>query len=321
MRWLALAVCLAACGTNNPGPPRFTQDECRAVTLADASSGHPVMGAEDLALAEDGSVLWVSAYDRLGDRPGGIYRIRMEALSASRVAALPVIDKIRPHGLSAQRDTALFIGRQTDHRAVVERVTLTPQGPLRSEVGEVPCGANDLVSGWEVTTYTVDRGTCRGTVFERLFNPSGGRVESLVGANDPDRRVLAEGLRLPNGIVRHEGTIWVAEMRARRLVELGGTRTIGLPGAPDNLNSSGEGIVAALQPSLWRFGLYRYGHAERAPTRIVLVDPETEDVEVLYDDPGGRLLSGATAAVLTGDGMMIASSVRGERLLVCEEGR
>lgn len=320
-RVLSAVLTLAACSGADPGAARFTKDQCRMVRVVDEATGAPVVGAEDIALsdpaANDPATLWISAYDRLADEPGGVYRLALDALAEADPAVRPVLGDVRPHGLAASgASAARFISRKPDGAAVVELVVVTPGGVVREVETDVPCGANDLVAVRETVTYTVDREVCKGAIRERLFAARAGRVERTAGPDRPAGRTLASGLRLPNGIAGWRGDIWVAEMLEKRLVLLGGERTIALPGAPDNLNSSDEGIVAALQPSLWRFGLYRYGYAKRAPTRIVLVDPETDEVELLFEDPNGRLLPGATAAVLK-DGLMVASSVRGTALLVC----
>jgi hypothetical protein len=106
----------------------------------------------------------------------------------------------------------------------------------------------------------------------------------------------------------------VAETRSNRLLRPDGS-AVDLPGAPDNLTASTEGLVIALHPSLLRLWPYLAGWSEHAPTRIALVR-DGGAVELLYDDPAGARFSAATTAVLA-DGRLIAGSVRDAGLLVC----
>ncbi|NNU15701.1 hypothetical protein HK107_05135 [Parvularcula sp. ZS-1/3] len=334
MRWAGLFLGLAACAGADIGEPRFAASDCRTVELVDVETGKTVVGAEDLALSEDG-VLWISAYDRLTDEPGDLYpltpqRLRGGAMLRAEGTGLQFL----PHGVDVSGHGVAVLVRQGEKTTLTQvyqtrRFTDEGRRPLWAQGSdfEVHCASNDMISvggsGKGSKKYiTVDSRGCNPSFWTRLRHPEDGYVEefAFVGSQrvtDYDRSVILDGLRIANGIAAWADDIWVAEMRARRLINLD-RETIDLPGAPDNLNASSEGIVAALQPSLWRFGLYRYGHTNRAPTRIVLVDPETEEIELLYDDPKGAQLSGATAAVLTDGGMMVASSVRGEHLLVCE---
>ncbi|MEM1381408.1 MAG: hypothetical protein AAGH41_12370 [Pseudomonadota bacterium] len=336
---------VAACGGSDLGEARFSNEQCRNVELYDVDTGDLVVGAEDIALVEMGWAFWVSAYDRLTDQPGGVYLVGVSDLTDRSVIAKNVLPGTKPHGIHSREDGEVIAIVRSDNPGDANLIAWsgTPFFELSRVDGEWVegppqyvqelssggnCSLNDLVQrSWteelsndrirtHVETYaTVDRENCTGAAIERILGTKSGRVIELT-TRAP---TVLDGLDLPNGIAFWGDDTWVAEMRAKRLIALDGERTIDLPGAPDNLNASDEGIVAALQPSLWRFGLYRYGYTDRAPTRIVLVDPETEAIELLFEDPNGRLLSGATAAVLR-DEMMIASSVRGEALLVCEDG-
>ncbi|MEM9840279.1 MAG: hypothetical protein AAF830_14135 [Pseudomonadota bacterium] len=338
MRWCAGGFfVLVGCGVEL-GDARFEVDECRTVALVDAETGALVVGAEDLAFPPTFTdTFYVSAYDRLKDEPGGIYRLPFPLTEHSEISATNLMPDARPHGI--------FVGFSSDLGAIVRvdgephytqgtfnaSVELTDDYVMHRHYGSVDwsepfplgCGANDVeadaygfVGGPFSVAVTFDAQQCQPSLFSRAFSKGTGSVARF-NIDDGSRTVVKSGLALSNGIAEYGLDTWVAEMRGRRVTALGRERSIDLPGAPDNLNASEEGIVAALQPSLWRFGLYRYGYAERAPTRIVLVDPETEEIELLFEDPNGRLLSGATAAVLRDD-MLIASSVRGEALLVCE---
>ena len=330
MRWIALALGLSACAADL-GEPRFSVESCHTVALIDAETGDTVVGAEDIALDTNDGVLWVSAYDRLSQSAGGLYRVALSDLSGPSATAPNKIPGFRPHGIEVGGSNLLaFVNRPlTDEQSELYSWTpdadnaRDPEGDDRRLTGhsEGHCALNDVAynpfaaDAGDILFGTLDRENCKGGFWERVLQKRTGRVVSL---HHPTG-VRLDDLSIPNGITYWGDEFWVAEMGQRRLINFD-RETIDLPGAPDNLNASEEGIVAALQPSLWRFGLYRYGFWGKAATRIVLVHPDTKTIELLYDDPKGRLLSGATAAVLTDEGTMVASSVRGDRLLVCEAG-
>lgn len=322
------------------GAPRFSVDECRAVAIHDAETGKLIVGAEDLSFGnETNHALVLSAYDRLSNVEGAVYTLEPSELTKATAKAKSIGPWTHPHGLYAGRTVEIITRINHEPHYVfgilstfADRDEAGGRTPPRQSVvwdgaSPLPCGANDLFPDTfdgnpaSLSTYvTVEREGCAdGLVGKAFSGPTGYviRVEFDLESQTYISQTAAEGFNLANGITSWSDGIWVAEMRGRRMTRLDKARSIDLPGAPDNLNTSAEGIVAALQPSLWRFGLYRYGYAERAPTRIVLVDPETEEIELLFEDLNGRLLSGATAAVLRDD-MLIASSVRGEALLVCE---
>jgi hypothetical protein len=352
MKRLASLLLLAACGGEGLGEARFPQSSCRAVQVV--SGAMPVMGIEDIVLGTDGNLL-LSAYDRLenGQSARGVFRLSIGKTGSAPLQAEQLLPKelaearppvqrgrtdaaeplfkvpgrgaTRPHGIDRTENGFVLIDHREGEDAIIEYSragTVVPDPPgnpeRRAHWGTIPsgsfCAANDIASYGEAYYVTIDREDCRPSMTRRLTQVRDGKV---LRVTELRLTTVMDGLALPNGIAEHGGRLWIAEMRARRLVNLD-RETIDLPGAPDNLNASPEGIVAALQPSLWRFGLYRYGYTKRAPTRIVLVDPATEEIELLYDDPKGSLLAGATASVLTANGMLIASSVGSDRLLICE---
>jgi hypothetical protein len=301
---------------------RFDQADCRLVELRDEAGGSLVTGMEDLSLTHDGRELLISAYDRLADNEGvegGVYRIEKPWPKGAVWRAPNLAPGSKPHGIAARPEGGFtFIDRAAP--GGTRLLTVLPSGAKRYEpFGEgapAPlCAANDLAFGPQGEgLVTIDRGGCGGFL-ERVF---GGRAASVRRLSEGLPPVL-EKLSLANGIAFHEGRFWAADMRARQLVPVSGGEAIPLPGAPDNLNPAAEGIVAALQPSLWRFGLYRYGHRKRAPSLIVLLLPESGESETLFEDETGAFFSGATAAVLDGD-VLMAGSAAGDRLLFCKDG-
>ncbi len=161
---------------------------------------------------------------------------------------------------------------------------------------------------------TLDRQSCGAAWADLEPGATTGRVVALDLAGPAPPEVEAAGLAFANGIAG----LWVAETRASRLHHLL-DRPVSVPGGPDNLTWGPEGgIVAALHPSMVQIAAYRHGYAGAAPTRIVRVRPD-RSVEVLFDDPDGALLSGATVGLLAG-GTLVAGSAIDAGLLVCRKG-
>jgi arylesterase/paraoxonase len=198
--------------------------------------------------------------------------------------------------------------------------------------GDALCAANDLALLDRAVWVTLDRADCPGlSMRDALGLGPGGALLRLEGG---ERLTVTAGLAFANGLAAlGPGRLAVAETRGGRLARLGGLsalpgeappahlawreRGLALPGGPDNLTRAADGrIVAAVHPSLPRLALYRHGWRDRAPSRIVAVDPETGAVEALFDDPAGALFPGATVGALV-EGSLVAGSVRGSGLLLC----
>ena len=81
----------------------------RRIGLKIETSGAWVTGAEDMALDLEAGMLYISAYDRRRQSPGGIYRLPLAAL-AEGTDVFVVSDlsshlgrPFRPHGISCSR--------------------------------------------------------------------------------------------------------------------------------------------------------------------------------------------------------------------------
>lgn len=304
-------------------PARFAPEDCLVVELAETDADDAITGIEDLALMPDGDRLVLSAFDRRDpSRPdGGLYSVSLASLSSATRATAKRLDAaraqpFRPHGIAVSAD-----GRRLaviNHHSSTSSVEI---GPLDTE-GWAPdreiadprfCRANDLVfveaGEDEALRVTIDRADCRVSIRDLIGGT--GSVALIRG----DRiEIEEENLNFPNGIV--EG--WIAETRARRLSGAGGADdAIDLPGGPDNLDQRDGRITAALHPHLLRTGLFIAGWLPRAGSRIVSIDPESHEVETLFDDPEGIIFAGATAAVFT-RGRLIAGAARDSGLLYCE---
>ena len=196
---------------------------------------------------------------------------------------------------------------------------------MRNEIADPAlCAANDLLWKGDKLLVSLDREHCPGWSFdERVLGARKSRVVEI----DPSLQLqsyktIAEDLGFANGLTEaFESTTAIAETRARRLYLMSTNapvHSVATPGAPDNLSASHDGIIAALQPNLIRFGLYRYGRRSSAPSRIANWSPEN-GWRMLYEDPTGAQFSGATIAVMPTPDLLIAGSVRAAGLLVCRK--
>jgi len=352
---LALAGLAAGCGAETlEAAPAFAHDACRRVDLVAASSGERVVGAEDFAIDRKGRRLFVSAYDRRaveaaaksGPKPpaGGLYEIPFDALSgagplrAENLAArLPDADDFRPHGLAfadgpeGPRLAAVdrkYVAAKKGWRVAPELAVLEP-GPggwTRVEGARAPlrCSANDLVleeTGDVVVSY--DHAGCGWSALaEDVFGAAKAGAYRIRFRDTWRSEIdVAAGARYANGMIEEGGHLYLAETRGGAVRRIGaaeaGAKTK-LPGGPDNLTAAPDGrLVAAVHPDLLKIGLHRRWGAERAPSRIVAADPESGEVELLFDDPEGALFSAASVGALIDD-RLVAGSITDAGLLVCE---
>ncbi len=305
---------------------RFSHDDCRRVALIDRTTGRSIVGIEDVATVPGDERIILSAHDRkdFGLPDGGLYAVTLFLLSSggqlklSNLVDLGARDDIfRPHGIAVSHDGQRLglINRVGEGTAQIEVGPLDADGwRLDTRVhGKSLCRANDLEFDHEQgsdLSLTIDRGDCFASLDDTMPGATTGRV---VAYRDERLQDVRGDLSFPNGL----SAGWIAETRRQRLVSLDG-REIGLPGGPDNLNPVEDGaLVAALHPKLAQLWLYFEGWADRAPSRLVRIDPLLGDVEVLFDDPRGVVFSAATSAVLVDD-HLIAGSAHDKGLLFCE---
>ncbi|WP_249578444.1 strictosidine synthase family protein [Thermohalobaculum sediminis] len=305
---------------------RFTAADCRRVEVTAQGIG-ALVGIEDIALLPDGRAI-LSADDRHaadGARSGLFVADLARLTGGGPVEALPlagVAQPLRPHGVAvdASGGWLAYVNRPAPGAAEIVWGRLGPGG-FRAEGklgGEAYCRANDLAFVGTDLAVTMDRGDCGVAIADLVPGSRTGRIVGIrTGAGTAE--TLHDELSFPNGIVADGLDLLVAETRGARVTDLAGG-VISLPGGPDNLTPAPDGwIAAALHPDLLQKALYLWGIAGRAPTRLALIDPPAGTVEVLFDDPEGRLFSGATVAAVSGDAV-IAGSALDRGLMVCGAG-
>lgn len=312
---------------------RFGPEDCHRLALTGPDG--PITGAEDLAWDAGRGVLYVSAYDRRAvDRAlaegappaaGGLYALPRAALDGTSAEARPLVTGhdlkggVRPHGIDLAGDRLYLINRtfpQGGQETAIWRLDLATAA--LTPVAEAPelCAANDLA--WtgpaDRLAVTLDRRHCPGIDWtEMAFGGATGQVATVDAGS-----VTATGAyRFPNGIAVSDGRTVIAETRGRAIRVLPDGPALALAGGPDNLGTDGDALIAALHPDSLKIAGYLRGWLDRAPSRIVRVDPrDPEAAEILFDDPAGELLSGASVGLMV-DGMLVAGSAVDAGLLVC----
>ena len=322
-----LGLGLAALWLLSPGAAlkaHFQPDECRRLALTDPRTGQPITGVEDLALAPNGDTLILSAHDRrAADGPGGgLYMMNLSAIRSDPPILLRLdaerggSEVFRPHGIALDPETgALAVINR--YRAGAARVEVGPIGPTGWKpewqiAADRLCRANDLSYRPEGLFETLDRADCGPSLRDLTPWTGTGAVAKLT----PDAIIFeTDGLSFANGI---DGAA-IAETRAKAIRMDKDTR-IELPGGPDNLTRDSSGaLIAAVHPGLLRLFLMREGVFARAGSRIVRLPPGG-DVEVLFDDPGGDLISAATVGLMADD-VLLMGSATDSGILVCEKTR
>ena len=139
---------------------------------------------------------------------------------------------------------------------------------------------------------------------------------------------LFEAAKFANGIAElRNGDIALADTKSSSIVVLTKAgdgfdeeRRVTTPGGPDNLTIAEDGrVIAALHPSLIWIGAHRKLGFGNAPSRVVKVDPDSGDVELLFDNVVGHRFSAATVAV-EDDKTLVLGSVTEPGVLVCRRG-
>lgn len=331
----SLILVAGGCAVPAEGPPRFPREQCRVVPVADAATGLPIAGIEDVA--RHGDVLILSAHDRLAERrakagdrlpEGGLWTIPVERLldgetRAERLVPAGTAGGLRPHGIAADHGRLAVINRPMEKggKPAILEFALAP-GPRLVAIHRVdgpgldPCALNSVAFREDSILATLHLARCPSSLPGQLtVAPDSGR---LIRIGNGQVAVLAEGLRFANGLaVLDGGVVAVAETRAGRIRLSDREAPLEVPGGPDNLTLDPQGrLVAAVFPSLWRMGLHLFGWRDTAPSRVVAIDPLTGDAELLFDDPEGELLPGVSVGLMLEDAL-VAGAVHAGGLLLC----
>ncbi len=346
---LAALLLLAACGQTDLDEAYYEHDQCSRIALIN-EVGDTLVGVEDIAPDLVEGQLFLSAYDRrLVERAvrrkddelpqGSVYKLSLDDIFESDGGDVSVVSLIapgeiaggvRPHGLDfdAVNHELIFVNRAYERNGRSWKMTphlqrIGANGELFvGETSRAPCSANDVALSDDQVYTSFDHSACNWRAgVEDIFRLKRSGVAGADGAVLFDRAAFA------NGIVKaSDKEIAIGATRENALLffkispdSLEQTMRIETPGGPDNLTRTDSGaIIAALHPAKFRLMLNRKFGIGKAPSRIVRIDRDKGEVEVLFEDRSGELFSAATVAVETSDGL-VAGSVTDEGVLVCRE--
>ncbi len=311
----------------------------RPVPLIRSDDGAPVLGVEDISVA--GRTLYLSAYDRRGNTPGGLFSIPIADVLNPRLSsilvqpltvAVPAPPLEHPHGMDAHVDD-----EGLEQIAVIGRPgpdELPRQGPeivvLWREPGAFTavrrlrdprlCNANEIISlapdRFLITNDRIGQ-TAGGRMLGNVFRPKSGTLLRLDGQG---LTIVAAGIAFANGVAADQRHIYVAATRGRALhifdrvaietatAPVQPLRTLPLAGAPDNMIWGEDGFLyIAAHPSLLRFALFRFLRGVGARSRVLRYDPATDEIATVADLPASAAFSGATAAVKVSGHLIVAA--------------
>lgn len=352
MRAVAVVIAImSVCGA------AVAETVCRHVEVVEESSGLSLKGIEDLVSHPPSNSLILSVHDRWGDRDGdpsalmGLFGVKLSTLTGKQtVRARRLFGEkhrpMRPHGLAIrQRSDGDWRLLAIDHRhlqkeevdgepgTIIHDFSVSHDGalwPVRSVGHGDLCPANDL--DWiddDRALVTLDRTNCGGfwRFMELARAQHRGRVAIVdLSGNDEPIAVLQD-LGFPNGVLVRDGDVFIAYSREDRIARyrwaaesLSQISSVPLDGGGDNLSETGNGeLLLAVHPDIFDFGLYtmRVWGYETAPTRLVRLNREGGNPEVIYEATDGGVLSGVTGIVEAG-GLLVGGAAFDEGLAVCE---
>lgn len=345
----AIAIASAVgCSEKIDTDAKYAASECRRVSLVDQATGAAIRGVEDMALDAARDRLIVSAYDRLGVEraarkgaasipEGGVYAVSFSALTGASettvnaarvVSAEDIAGGLRPHGMALDPYTGEIAFVNRSYQRINDKWKVTPRIERVSAEGEVfasdergaPCAANDLLESDREILVSYDHEACD---WRAGIEDAGGLKRS--GIATEDGKTLFSDVSFANGIARtREGDVVLAATREKALLVMNEEssgfsvrRRVALPGGPDNLTIAADGaVVAAVHPSTFRIAMSRRLGWGKAPSRVVKTDL-AGNVEVLFDDPAGKLFSGASVGIEQGR-VLVAGSATDEGVLLCK---
>jgi len=307
---LIISVSLNACAVKT-----FPNAICERIYVE--ANNTPVIGVEDMAYDSQNNRLFLSAYDRRSYSDGGIYTLKLDEQSgANSVEVIPILEKIKPHGIDlviSGADMTLALidkqGEKKDTRPVIRLFQSQPNSVgTYNEVFTISdsqsCASNDLVLTSNESLYiSQDHKSCtaRAQSRENIFSPN---KASVIFADKSERlSTFTNGLSFANGLVLSADNqeLYVAETRKKHIAiydtETGQINdVIKLSAGPDNLTQTNGEIYAALIPSLLQFARFQKNSEKRVKSRFSIVK---SDRTIATYDIAADIISGATVAIKT----------------------
>lgn len=300
-----------------------------------------VVGPEDHTIDPATGVVYLSGYDRGAaiegtPTPGAIWAYDLNDPEAVPINLTPDADAgFLPHGISlytgedgAQR---LFVINHGNGEQAVDIFALTDSGlqKLKTVTGELLRSPNDVVAvSPEAFYFSNDHRFLADEAMRPFEDFLGLPMTDAVYFDGSEFRSVAPNLAGTNGInVSADGkTLYVAAARGSALHiydrdletgDLAHRKAIVLPGLPDNIERLEDGkLLVALHPKALDLLAHFGDPTNNAPSQIVKIDPETEDVETVFLSLGEDISAASTGAQY-GDRLIIGAIIE-SKFLDCD---
>lgn len=276
--------------------------------------------------------------------------VRVQALVAQEGESLP----LRPHGValhvSASGRRQIFtierdyVREEDGGWRQVPKIAVLGLGADGLAVEETAwlrlppelCSPNDLYPTLQGIFVSNDRGACDGR--DRLIEDMFGLGNAFVARLTPaGMETLANRLRFANGVAMitlpdggrqlavaatRADAVFFFPPEARGLSRRQAIAVQRIGAGPDNLTVAPDGsLIVAAHPAIFRYALFRYARlgVDSAPSRVFRLSVTATGerrTERLFDDPEGRVISGATTAAVH-DGRLYLAAAFDDHMAVC----
>ncbi|MAN63300.1 MAG: hypothetical protein CMI60_15285 [Parvibaculum sp.] len=300
-----------------------------------------VVGPEDHTIDPETGIVYLSGYDRVSamggnPKPGAIWTYDLTDPTPVPINATPDADAgFQPHGISLyigeDGSRRLFVINHGNGEQAVDIFDVSEGGlqKVTTVTGELLRTPNDLVAVSPEAFYFSNDHRFLADDFMRPFEDFLGLpMTDAVFYDGENFRTVAPGITGANGInVSADGnTLYLSAARGSALHiynrdapsgDLTHQKTIDLPGMPDNIELLPDGqLLVALHPKALELLAHFSDAAQKAPSQIVKVDPESGDVETIFLSLGEDLSAASTGAIFK-DRLIIGAIIE-SKFLDCD---
>jgi arylesterase/paraoxonase len=301
----------------------------------------PLAGAEDLTVDYASGLLFISAFDRAGERreeqpTGGIYVMDVNDPELTPIRLDDGLGEgFHPHGIYFLKlDSVryrLWVVNHQNNTHTIEVFDFIPNdhfAHIKTYADPMIKSPNDVVAINETQFYfTNDHGKTEGLglIAENYLGLPYANVMYFDGNSF---REVANGISYANGITTSPDgkQVLVASPRKFELlvydVQSDGAlilnRKIATGTGIDNLEWDEQGnLWIGAHPNLLRFSAYAKGNKSTAPSEVIVWNPKTDELSTLFLDDG-QLVSASTVAIPYKN-MLLIGTVMDENLLVLKK--
>ncbi len=295
-------------------------------------------GAEDMTIVYASGMVFISAYDRAGEKrgenpTGGIYVMDLNdpALTPIRLDD-DLGEGFHPHGISVLKvDSAryrMWIVNHQRSKHTIEVFDFIPGdhfAHITTYAHPLILSPNDVVAVDESRFYfTNDHGKTEG-IGLMAENYLGLPYANVVYYDGSAFREVADDISYANGInaSANGSQVFVASPRKFTLLVYdvqpdGGlvlNKSVDVGTGIDNLEWDEQGnLWSGAHPNLLRFSAYAKLKKDTAPSEVIVWNPKTDDVSAVFVD-NGQLVSASSVAVTYRD-LLLIGTVQDEKVVV-----